>query len=394
MTTDARTNAPGGTEVRPRTRRLLPLAGKLLLVFAALAFVVLVMEAGLRLVVRFPPPLFRADPVLGTTFRPDFDDTVFVEESGRTVRLQFNSLGFRDREWSVEKPQGTRRIAVIGDSMIASIATDVDDTLARRLERLLADDPAGVRHEVMNFGVSGSSTAQELKLYESLVRRYRPDMVVCAFCVWNDLADNDNRLTASGNRIYFELDEDGVLRELPRSGGKSRASNWLNDHSRLYVWQKHLTAKLKDRTTASGGGVQPSKMVFCREPPERIERAWRLTEALLTRFIDAVREDGGTFVLALMPSADQVYRERWDALVSQAEKAGIRLEPDAPQRRLAEFCRRRDVGFVPIVDEFRDFASQGTVGATDEWLHFGASGHFNEAGNRVAAEALADRLLR
>lgn len=389
MTTDARVY-----EVRSRMRRLLPVAGRLLLVLASLVLVVAVMEAGLRLVVRFPPPLFRADPVLGTTFRPDFDGNVFVEESGRNVRLRFNSLGFRDREWTVDKPEGTRRIAVIGDSMIASIATDVDDTLARRLERLLEDDPAGVRYEVMNFGVSGSSTAQELKLYESLVRRYRPDVVVCAFCVWNDLADNDNRLTASGNRVYFELDDGGDLRELPRSGGKSRASNWLNDHSRLYVWQKHLTAKLKDRTTAAGGGVPPSKMIFCPEPPERIERAWRLTEALLARFVDAVRDDGGTFVLAMMPSADQVYRERWDAVSSQAAKAGIRLDADAPKRRLEEFCRRQDVGFVPIVDAFRDFAARGTVAATDEWLHFGASGHFNEAGNRVAAEALADRLLR
>ena len=388
-TTDSPGNRPGS-----RLRRLVPIVGRLVLACGSLAFVVAVMETGLRLVVRFPPPLFRADPVLGTTFRPRFDDTVFVEECGRTVRLRFNSLGFRDREWTVEKPAGTRRIAVIGDSMIASIATDEDDTLARRLERLLADDPDGGRWEVMNFGISGSSTAQELKLYEAVVRRYRPDVVVCAFCVWNDLADNDNRLTASGNRVYFELDDDGTLRELPRSGGKSQASNWLNDHSRLYVWQKHLTAKLKERTAAAGGGMPPSKMIFCPEPPERIERAWRLTEALLTRFIDRVRSDDATFVLALMPSADQVYRERWDELSTQAAAAGIRLDAEVPQQRLAEFCRRQEVGFVPLVDAFRDFASQRTVGAKAEWLHFNASGHFNEAGNRVAAEALAGRLLR
>ncbi len=69
-----------------------------------------------------------------------------------------NSLGFRDREFSVPKPAGTLRMAVLGDSFIEGLAEKQGDTIPKVLERELQTKYKGPV-EVMNCGVRGGSPA-------------------------------------------------------------------------------------------------------------------------------------------------------------------------------------------------------------------------------------------
>ena len=82
--------------------------------------------------------------------------------------VEINSDGLRDVEHSRAKNPQRLRIAVMGDSYAEAKQVSVDETFwsvaARELERCEALPAPGV--EAINFGVSGYSTAQELRLYQ------------------------------------------------------------------------------------------------------------------------------------------------------------------------------------------------------------------------------------
>jgi hypothetical protein len=96
------------------------------------------------------------DPVLGYELKPSF------RRPGEAVET--SSRGLRDPERAVPKPQGVRRIALLGDSVAMGLYLESGaQTIAGRLEaRLMAD-----RVEVMNFGVKGYATQAEVRYFET-----------------------------------------------------------------------------------------------------------------------------------------------------------------------------------------------------------------------------------
>lgn len=71
---------------------------------------------------------------------------------GTDVRI--NSLGFRDREYSVQKPPGVFRILCLGDSTTFGHWLPVEKTYSKVLEELLNRiwKSSGMRFEVINAG--------------------------------------------------------------------------------------------------------------------------------------------------------------------------------------------------------------------------------------------------
>jgi lysophospholipase L1-like esterase len=103
------------------------------------------------------------------------------------VEYRINAEGLRGPEVEVEKPEGVRRVAVLGDSIAFGYWVAEEDTFPRQLESMLNeawDD--GTRIEVLNFGVPGYNLDQETEALRSRALPFAPDVVVVAFCL-NDL---------------------------------------------------------------------------------------------------------------------------------------------------------------------------------------------------------------
>jgi lysophospholipase L1-like esterase len=98
-----------------------------------------------------------------------------------------NSRGFRDREHSAQKPKGTFRIALIGDSVAEGRDVDPDSAFGRVLERMLNAREDGRRYEVILLARIGYSTSQEIVLLENEAPRYDPDLILWSYCL-NDPA--------------------------------------------------------------------------------------------------------------------------------------------------------------------------------------------------------------
>jgi lysophospholipase L1-like esterase len=101
------------------------------------------------------------------------------------VLVMTNGWGIRDREYSLLKPPGVVRIAVIGDSVAFGPRLKSEDTFSKLLEVRLNSLQPG-RYEVINFSVIGYNSAQEEIVLKEKVISTKPDVVILAFCMNDD----------------------------------------------------------------------------------------------------------------------------------------------------------------------------------------------------------------
>ena len=162
---------------------------------------------------------FRCDPELGWSFEPGSKTLKLsrVREFS-PVQVRVNADGFRDDAWSADKPAGAYRIAVLGDSIVAALQVDHAQVFTSLLQRRLnAESVRGRSVEVLDAGVDGYGTAQELLILRHHVALFAPDLVLLSMYLGNDITDNYTETNRSGHylerrcgRPYVALRE-GVL---------------------------------------------------------------------------------------------------------------------------------------------------------------------------------------
>lgn len=118
--------------------------------------------------------LIRSSEVPGLIFelKPDLE-ALFKGE-----QIRINSHGYRDVERSLEKPAGTWRIAVLGDSVAFGWGVSQEQVFTRVMEERLNQRPDGRTYEVLNFGVPAYNTAQEVIDFAARGLAYDPDVVL------------------------------------------------------------------------------------------------------------------------------------------------------------------------------------------------------------------------
>lgn len=96
------------------------------------------------------------------------------------AQLSTNAWGMRDRERALAKPPQTYRIALFGPSDVAGDGVGDDEAFASLVEAKLDSVARAVqqRVEILNFGVPGTSLAQQVFRLETQGLRFSPDLVV------------------------------------------------------------------------------------------------------------------------------------------------------------------------------------------------------------------------
>ena len=126
----------------------------------------------------------KADPLFGWRIPPNMSFTWAGHEwyaRNFSVKIQTNAMGFCDLPRTVEKPPGTVRIALLGDSMVEALQVPFEKNAGQLLEkRLNAKQEValpGERVEVLNFGTSNYSVGQYLLVWENIAAQCKPDYV-------------------------------------------------------------------------------------------------------------------------------------------------------------------------------------------------------------------------
>ena len=177
--------------------------GNLALIIVSVSLAILVFEIGLRFAGISYPSFYTWDEYRGFALRPGAEGW-FRGEGEAYIRI--NSEGLRDREHRKPKPANTLRLAILGDSYAEALQVSMEETFWAVLESELVKCPylSGRKVEVINFGVSGYGTAQELMTLRHKVWDYSPDIVILAFMTGNDLTDNLRAFDSTDpTRPYF-----------------------------------------------------------------------------------------------------------------------------------------------------------------------------------------------
>ena len=231
-----------------------------------------------------------------------------------------------------------------------------------------------------------------LELYREVLRHYSPELVVLVFWVGNDLADNSLALTRAP-RLYFDIDAEGRLRQLPFAFQPSPVVEWLDRTSRLYVWQKAALRQLRASLRAGRGAVEPVELVFAQPEPEAVARAWAITGALLRQFQEETRSRGARLLLVVAPAPVEVYDDLWAELQGRAAAARVSLARDHAELRLRELSRAAGIPLLALAPAFRDASPQRDSTRREEQLYHEGRFHWNDAGNALAAASVLDIAL-
>jgi len=374
---------------------------RFLLAVCGILFALLLSEVGLRLAgTRLSIGYLRTidltiyDPYVGWRGIPN--GRAYIDESHTFT--QFNSEGFNDREHAKEKPAGTLRIAVLGDSMVEAAQVPLEKTFCSVLERDLTEAANGKRAEVFNFGRAGYGTAQELLTLRKWGWSYSPDVVILSFFSGNDLNDNSPALDVQRSllrpRPYFVL-RDGRLVEYQQSTYSYLAAvySWLRRHSRVLAALRGVIGPLVNarmlRTPAQGEGRWPPIYLPPTDPD--LQTAWRVTEQLIIMTRDEVTSRGAKFIVVTMANPIQV-----DPNPEVGQEFMRRIGARNlfyPDLRIRALCEREGIPVLNLAPALQQYAETHKV-----YLHgFAATntlghGHYNEQGHELAGQLIAEKV--
>ena len=166
--------------------------------------------------------------------------------------VEINSDGLRDRYYSKTKPKNTLRIAVLGDSFTEAVHVPHQQTFWSVMERELTKCSAVKNRqiEVINFGVHGYGTAQQLITLRTRVWDYNPDIVILAFFAGNDLINNSKKLESDTYRPFFvyrngELVEDLSFRQLNPGYSNNYAVSFVDSLPKWLVRKSRVLQVIK-----------------------------------------------------------------------------------------------------------------------------------------------------
>lgn len=403
------------------------LFAKLLLTALGFLFGATVAEVALRVAGYSAPEFYALDQSRGYALRPGTEGW-FRREGVSYVRI--NSEGLRDREHSIVKPPNVVRIAVLGDSYAEAFHVAAKEAFWSVIESELrkCDAFQGRQVEVINFGVSGYGTGQELLTLREQVWKYSPDIIMLAVTTNNDVIDNSRVLKKTDKIPYFVYQDNQLVLDNSFRSSRSflgseslvnRFGRWLRVHSRVVqaaveghrgfkIWLTSWRAERVPPLPSSATEEKPAReaprkedllllaeelgtehLVYL-EPVNAVwNDAWRVTEGLIAAMRDEVVSRGAKFVVVTLSNGPQVqpdpklreeFKRRW----------GI-AELFYPDNRIKELCVREKIPVITLAPELQEFAERNRVS-----LHgFGSNpgnGHWNAVGHRLAGELIAKKL--
>ncbi len=406
-----------------------------LLIFCSVGFSLFLGIASLEMGFRFWWPqrllfegigLFQPDRDLGFRLAP------LVARSGEPMT---NSLGLREREFSLHPPEGTTRILALGDSFTFGV-TKFQQTWPKLLESKLLRHFPDRRIEVINGGFPGFSTYQEAGMLARTLLRLEPEIVILGFFVGNDFLENIRGISHTANNgeiLSFKAVEDTHFeppnpREAPLDTVHWRETIWPKPSAASvgttdflhgftgWFYRLHLLRFIRRRLLATGNrpliarvspptpgpaGVSPTPSaprkkdnprkfyLYYQIPRLAIydrkkfpKRAISNTNTYLQRIAELLRKRGIPFVVLIIPDELQVHEDRLQFVLQRAQLSRETLDMDLPRKILKETLRCLQVDSVDPLPAFRRAARK-------KRLYKPWDTHWNEAGNGLGAQLVS-----
>ncbi len=305
------------------------------------------------------------------------------------THVRISSQGLRDREYAVQKPEGVKRIAVLGDSFVFGFGVEENEAFAKVLERLLNGNNSRGKYEVMNFGISAYGTEQEYLLLRDTVAAFHPDMVVLSFFP-NDLKENVKY-------NLFEVQNSTLIQTPKKDVGFSlKVRNMVSWHSHLYslfyfsvIDNKKISNLLIGMHLLNPSTKDPkadfNTLIYSNEQSKEYEQAFQKTLLLLDAMKKYLDERNIHFMVLVSPAKEQVDEGMMQKFAS--ENGLNDINRTRVQDELVPWLKKEGIAAINPLDEFR----QKNINNT---FYFIVDGHWNVEGHTLVAEILRDNILK
>jgi len=276
-------------------------------------------------------------------------------------KVHINSMGLRGEEPRSER-KGLTRVLVVGDSYVFGVGVDEEHLLTTQLENLLGPYFAdGV--EVVNMGMAGYSTDQELLLWRELGVGLEPDIVILVVCDNDYLANSENFAWRQYYKPYFDIDDEDRLHlrnvPVPRLSRWQRVKLWLGRESN--VW--NFVRSRESEVPVVRELVNAFQVDVSRAP----RRPYRTTRAIVKTFVEEVRREGG-WILVTSTGRRGENPAAFATLLPVLDENGVdRLD------------------LLPVLEEARQSEPQG-------YWDFPGDTHWNRDAHELAAQAIFEYL--
>lgn len=284
----------------------------------------------------YPSSFDEPDPALGWRVRPNVD-VRHVKPGIYEVSVRTNNRGMRGlRDVAAVKAPHVSRVGVFGCSQTFGETVNDEETYVERLSERLPEV------ELLNFGVRGYGTDQMLLYYEQDAGAYDLDVVVLAFAFYH-MKRNDSGFLFYA-KPYFTFSDSG---ELTLGGVPVPSPEELaGEDFERYTWN------VADRSVLLRWTWQRARSLRGRDLYSPDGRAWKLTRALISRFVESAGASGAHVV------------------VMNIDEAHPELE-----RELGALTDQLGVGLVSLGPALREAAEQGVSYTLPADNHWNAQGH-------------------
>ena len=305
------------------------------------------------------------------------DSVVWKKTSEFSARLNLNQHGLRGPDYQRDKPAGSFRIMLLGDSFVEAAQVEERLAVSSRLEARLSDLSSV---DVLNAGVGGWGPVEQFLYFREEGRGFGPDLVLLAVYVGNDIGDAHHRWillkrkaqradTASGR-------PDDAVGRLDRILDRSYAfTAFKTGVLRKLRYERADESRLLDRRHAEPYSVMESRT---------IEDGYKAIRNVLALMQEQTRASGAELAVVLVPSYWQIYPAEWEAALQRSDLGVDRAwDLGRPNRRLREIAEAFQIETLDLLPRMRLAASDG------QQLYFRLDQHWNAQGHAVAAEELA-----
>lgn len=295
---------------------------------------------------------------------------------------KINSQGLRaDRDYPMQRPDDVCRIGMFGASFFMGYEVDLKDTMAAQLEHTLRE--RGHKVEVINFALAGFGTAEMLRTYEGLGRKFGLNVALFEWAA-DDLDDNvrsnlydivDGKAVAS-KRDYLPavalqdfLAKFWIYRLLvEKSHFYSFVREWAGANGKVLVASyRQFAARVKTMFTAAPSGASASagdKPAAAAAPIDPV----KLSGDIVQNARAVVEKDGTRFMLVEIPM--RMGRTEFKSTFEMLSPTALQGVRTVPMLATLEAAKG---------PETRLFFENG---------HF----HYTPLGNRLAAQEMARQI--
>ena len=295
--------------------------------------------------------------------------------------VTYDQYGFRNQNVHVEKKPQCCRIGLYGDSFIEAREVSFEQTSASRLENLLNSNSNNLHYEVLNFGISGHSVGQNYLSWQRYGSQFGLDYV-CLLVSDFTLNRTPNPFNTDSLRIRptFSLSGDSLLCKKAEDYEKS-VSRYQSSETRIHselkgkrdekIRHKFFIMEFFTRLKSQIGTLQNQNLTPTKHVP---------THDVLPETLD--------INLAVIRDFGIELRKHKTQLIVLDACTFFNPDLETTSKQIRDFCLQQDVHYIDLSKKLLEAEAKGIS------THWYDDGHFNETGNQILAETVAEWLQR